>query len=119
MGAALNKVQVNLFSDLLVHDMGSCDADNVTQGQATGDQFRTAPLWGVGQRFFFMHDGGINRHNLYPHATPTTNIIQAVEDHACAGNSQYPNSEANASVGAFNRLTATQQQDLVDFLRSL
>jgi CxxC motif-containing protein (DUF1111 family) len=116
MGTALNKVPVNLFSDLLVHDMGPCDADNVTQGQATGDEFRTAPLWGVGQRFFFMHDGGMNRHSV---TTPTTNIIQAIEDHACAGNSQYPNSEANASVAAFNKLTTTQQQDLVDFLRSL
>jgi hypothetical protein len=122
MGAALNKVQVNLFSDLLVHDLGPCDADNVTQGQATGDQFRTAPLWGVGQRFFFMHDGGLNRHNTYGQPTPftpTTNIIQAIEDHACAGNSQYPNSEANASVAAFNALMAAQQQDVVDFLRSL
>jgi CxxC motif-containing protein (DUF1111 family) len=116
MGTPLSNVPVNLFSDLLVHDLGPCDADNVTQGQAIGDEFRTAPLWGVGQRFFFMHDGGMNRHGV---ATPTTNIIQAIEDHACAGNAQYPNSEANASVAAFNKLTATQQQDLVDFLRSL
>ena len=114
--AALSNIRVQLFSDLLVHHMGPCDADNVSQGQASGDEFRTAPLWGVGQRFFFMHDGGLNRHGV---STPTTNIIQAVEDHYCLGNSQYGPSEANASVTAFNKLNNTQQEDLIDFLRSL
>lgn len=105
--AALGNQPVNLFSDLLVHDMGSCDADNVTQGAATGDEFRTAPLWGVGQRGFFMHDGR------------ETDIVKAVEDHFCAVSAQYPASEANAVVDAFNALDATDQQDLINFLRSL
>lgn len=112
--AALSNQKVNIFSDMLVHDMGSCDADNVTQGQATGDQFRTAPLWGVGQRFFFMHDGGLNRHG-----GPGKDLVQAIEDHFCASNSQYPASEANAVVNAFNALSQTNQQDLIDFVRSL
>jgi CxxC motif-containing protein (DUF1111 family) len=105
---ALSKVQVNLFSDLLVHHMGSCDADNVVQGQAAGDEFRTAPLWGAGQRAFFMHDGRDN------------SIVQAVEDHYCATvTSQYGPSEANAVVDAFNALSTTNQQDLINFLRTL
>lgn len=87
--------------------MGPCLADNVTQGQATGDQFRTAPLWGVGKRVFFMHDGR------------TSDIVQAVEDHYCLGNAQYPNSEANAVINAFNGLSPDNQQDLINFLRSL
>ena len=37
--------------------MGSGLADNVTQGLAQGDMFRTTPLWGIGQRPFFLHDG--------------------------------------------------------------
>lgn len=115
--AALSKIKVQLFSDLLVHHMGPCDADNVSQGQAGGDEFRTAPLWGVGQRFFFMHDGGMNRHSV---SSPTTNILQAIEDHYCLGNSQYGPSEANGSITYFNtKLTTQQQQDVVDFLRSL
>ncbi|HEY6292818.1 MAG TPA: di-heme oxidoredictase family protein, partial [Terriglobia bacterium] len=112
--SALSNVQANLFSDVLVHDMGSCtdadgheSADNVTQGQATGDQFRTALLWGVGQRYFFMHDG------------QTMNIVQAVEDHFCPASAQYPASEANGVVSAFNGLSAGNQQDLINFLRSL
>lgn len=104
---ALSNLTANLFSDLLVHDMGPCNADNVTQGTATGDQFRTPPLWGAGQRVFFMSDGR------------TTNIVTAVEDHFCLGNSQYPNSEANAVINNFNALDATDQQDLINFLRQL
>ncbi|HUI43864.1 MAG TPA: di-heme oxidoredictase family protein [Terriglobia bacterium] len=111
--AALGNQKANLFSDLLVHHMGPCDADNVSQGQAGGDEFRTTPLWGAGQRAFFMHDGR------------TSDIVQAVEDHYCVGNLQYGPSEANAVIGltdppsGFNGLSAKDQQDLINFLRSL
>jgi CxxC motif-containing protein (DUF1111 family) len=54
---ALNNREVNLFSDLALHDMGSHLADGISQGQATASQFRTAPLWGLGQRLFLLHDG--------------------------------------------------------------
>lgn len=104
---ALNKVTFNLFSDMLVHHMGPCLADNVVQGNVMGDEFRTAPLWGVGQRVFFMHDGR------------TLDIVQAIQDHSCVGNSQYGASEANGVIGAFNALSTQNQQDLVNFLRSL
>ena len=104
---ALSNITVALFSDLMVHHMGPCLADNIVQGNVQGDEFRTAPLWGVSQRVFFMHDGR------------TTNIVQAVEDHFCAANSVYPASEANAVVNAFNALTSTNQQDLINFLRVL
>src|SRR5207249_1153454 len=55
--AALRNKPVNLFSDLLVHDMGVGLADGITQGEAGPREFRTAPLWGLGQRVFFLHDG--------------------------------------------------------------
>ena len=112
--AALGNQPVNLFSDLLVHHVGFCDADNVSQGQAAGDQFRTAPLWGAGQRGFFMHDGR------------TTNIVTAIEEHAdgyqttgCTGVGSYPASEADAVIAKFNLLDPTDQQDLINYLRSL
>jgi len=103
----LSNAQANLYSDVLVHHMGPCNADNVTQGSAAGDEFRTSPLWGVGQRVFFMSDGR------------TTDIVEAIEDHACAGNSQYPASEANQVITNFNALSEENQQDLINFLRSL
>jgi CxxC motif-containing protein (DUF1111 family) len=55
--AALRNKPVNLFSDLLVHDMGVGLADGVSQGEAGPREFRSAPLWGLGQRIFFLHDG--------------------------------------------------------------
>jgi CxxC motif-containing protein (DUF1111 family) len=99
--AALSNQRVNLFSDLLLHHMGGGLADGITQGGAGPDEFRTAPLWGVGQRIFFLHDGR------------TSNMVEAIQAHRSGG------SEANAVIDHFNRLTAAEQQDLVNFLRSL
>lgn len=89
------------FSDFELHDMGSGLADGVAQGAATGQQFRSAPLWGAGQRQFFLHDGR------------TSNIVAAIQAHAS------PGSEANAVIHAFQLLPPASQQALVDFLRSL
>jgi CxxC motif-containing protein (DUF1111 family) len=98
---ALSNVQVNSFSDLEIHNMGTRLADNVSQGNAGGDQFRTAPLWGLGQRIFLLHDGR------------TTNVYNAIQFH------RSNNSEATTVVNNFNKLTPAQQQQLLDFLRSL
>jgi CxxC motif-containing protein (DUF1111 family) len=98
---ALSNQAVNLWSDLLVHHMGERLADGITQGGAGPDEFRTAPLWGVGQRVFFLHDGR------------TTDLVKAIEAHKSRG------SEASAIMGRFNRLSVTQQQDIINFLRSL
>jgi CxxC motif-containing protein (DUF1111 family) len=99
--SALNNQSAALFSDLLVHHMGTRLADGVSQGTAGPDEFRSAPLWGIGQRIFFLHDGR------------TTNLRDAIEEHAS------PGSEANAVIQNFNALTSQQQQDLLNFLRSL
>jgi len=99
--AALRKQDVNLFSDLLIHDMGIGLADGVSQGEAGPREFRTAPLWGVGQRLFFLHDGR------------TSDLLVAIRAHASYG------SEANATVNAFQGLSETKKQDLLNFLRSL
>jgi CxxC motif-containing protein (DUF1111 family) len=99
--AALSNQPVNLFSDLLVHHMGSALADGITQGGAGPDEFRSAPLWGAGQRLFFMHDGR------------TSDVVQAIEAHAS------PGSEANTVIQLFDQLPLQQQQDLINFLRSL
>jgi len=76
-------------------------ADNVSQGGAGGDQFRTAPLWGLGQRIFFLHDGR------------TANLLSAIEAHQSSG------SEATLVEENFDLLSPSQQQDLLNFLRSL
>jgi CxxC motif-containing protein (DUF1111 family) len=98
---ALSNQPVHLFSDLLVHHMGRGLADGITQGGAGPDEFRTAPLWGVGQRIFFLHDGR------------TTDLVKAIEDH------RSPDSEANHTIESFNRLSVEQRQDIINFLRAL
>ena len=65
------------------------------------DEFRSAPLWGLGQRIFFLHDGR------------TSNLLTAIRAHASQG------SEANGSVAAFAQLSEAQRQNLLNFLRSL
>ena len=105
--AALRFIDVNLFSDILLHNMGPRLADDIPQGQAQGDEFRTAPLWGLGQRIFFLHDGR------------TTDLLVAINAHKSAGNSKFGPSEANAVIDNFNRLSEGKKQDLLNFLRSL
>ena len=105
--SALSNVTVNLFSDLLLHHMGPRLADGVSQGAAGGDEFRTAPLWGLGQRIFFLHDGRAN------------DLVKVILSHHSRGDSQMPDSEANGVIDSYKRLTVQDQQDLLNFLRSL
>ena len=99
--AALRYKNANLYSDLLVHDMGDGLADGISQGSAGPREFRTAPLWGLGQRIFFLHDGR------------TKDLEEAIQQHRSNG------SEANAVVNKFNDLSESRQKDMLNFLRSL
>ncbi len=110
------------FSDFAIHHMGGL-ADGISQGDAGPDEFRTAPLWGSGQRIFFLHDG---RHpNL---AVPGENaLLETIRDHCLPPPAGFPASEACETVNRFNALpdvtpvgsTTPSKQDLINFLRSL
>ena len=97
----MSSVDYHPYSDFALHHMGWGLADRITQGGAGADQFRTAPLWGVGQRLFFLHDGR------------TSDLLRAIRAHDGRG------SEASGVVHQFNSLTPSQAQDLLTFLRSL
>jgi CxxC motif-containing protein (DUF1111 family) len=126
----LNNRQFTPFSDFALHHMGATLADGINQGVAGADEFRTAPLWGIGQRLFFMHDGR------------ATDLLQAIEAHigdpnVCfqasssealtvnghrftpATSGQTCGSEANQVVFSFNALCAADKNDILEFLRSL
>jgi CxxC motif-containing protein (DUF1111 family) len=105
--AALRFKTANLYSDLALHQMGPGLADDVVQGGARGDEFRTAPLWGLGQRIFFLHDGR------------TTDLLEAIQAHRSSGNSKFGPSEANQVIDRFNALREGEKQDVLNFLRSL
>jgi CxxC motif-containing protein (DUF1111 family) len=98
---AMSNVTFHPYSDFAVHHMGTGLADGISQGNAGPDQFRSAPLWGVGQRLFFLHDGR------------TADLTTAIAAHSSSG------SEANAVITAFNNLGESDQQAILDFLRSL
>jgi CxxC motif-containing protein (DUF1111 family) len=97
----MSNVTYNPYSDFALHSMGTGLSDGIDQGGAGPTQFRTAPLWGLGQRLFFLHDGR------------TTDLIQAIQSHSSSG------SEAVGVVHKFNTLKSSQVQDLLNFLRSL
>lgn len=97
----MSNVTYHPYSDFALHHMGWSLADRITQGAAGPDQFRTAPLWGLGQRLFFLHDGR------------TSDLVQAIRAHDGRG------SEASGTVHRFNMLSPSQAQDLLTFLRSL
>ena len=105
--AALNAKPVALYSDLLVHKMGPALADDIIQGLAGPDEWRTAPLWGVGQRVFFLHDGR------------TRDLRVAIEAHAGVGDIRFGPSEANHVIANWLALTEAQKQDVLNFLRGL
>jgi len=96
-----SNVAIQPFSDFAVHEMGTGLADGVSQGTANGNEFRTAPLWGVGQRIFFLHDGR------------TKDLHEAIQQHASRG------SEANTVINNYNLLSRDDKQSLLNFLRSL
>jgi CxxC motif-containing protein (DUF1111 family) len=110
------------YSDVALHHMGPGLADFVGQGNAGPDDFRTAPLWGVGQRIFFLHDGRAGPGNgallnaIQAHKSTNPNCVAG---QVFTSDGVRCNSEANAVINQFNGLTAQQQQDILNFLRSL
>ena len=114
---AMSEVVYRPFSDFALHHMGSNLADGIYQIEAGPDEFRTAPLWGVGQRLFFLHDGR------------TSDLLQAIEDHSAIDSCPFQHdsrprldscaSEADGVIRNFKALTPSQIQDILNFLRSL
>jgi CxxC motif-containing protein (DUF1111 family) len=101
VSAALSQKPVNLYSDLALHNMGQGLADGISQGAAQVDEFRTAPLWGLGDRLFFLHDGR------------SQDLTSAIQQHDSQG------SEASQTVHNFTALSRDDKQTLLSFLQSL
>jgi CxxC motif-containing protein (DUF1111 family) len=95
--AALNAQRVMLYSDLLLHDMGSLN-DGIGQGSATGREMKTAPLWGLRASAPYLHDG----------RAPT--IDAAIRAH---------DGEAKNSRDRYLKLSTDQQKLLAVFLMSI
>ena len=95
--AALNRQTYHPYSDFLLHDMGSL-GDGIEQGQASGREIRTAPLWGL--RFIrqYLHDGR------------ATTVDQAIQAH---------DGQARAARDRYNALDPQTKTKVLAFLGSL
>ena len=96
--AALSNQWASLYSDLLTHDLGPGIADGIFQGDADGNHFRTAPLWGLRLRKFFLHDGRAT--------TPDA----AIREHG---------GEALAARARYEKLSESDRAALLEFLGAL
>lgn len=92
------------FTDLLLHDMGPDLADDRSDGEASGSEWRTPPLWGLGLNEV------VNGHQFFLHDGRARSIEEAILWHG---------GEAEASRRAFHGLSLTQRQELIEFLESL
>ena len=95
---AADTIDVPLYSDLLLHDMGPALDDGVVQNNARGRDWRTTPLWGLATRGRFLHDGRAHT------------VAEAILAH---------DGEAAASAKAFRQLNVEARRSLITFLSSL
>lgn len=99
--AALAGIEAPVFTDFLLHDLGSALADGLDEGEATSRQWRTAPLIGLRFNRVLMHDGRART------------IEEAILDHDDEG------SEAHGSVALFRGLSSGEKAALLDYVGAL
>lgn len=106
----LSEQKIWPYTDLLLHDMGPGLADNRPEGNATGREWRTAPLWGLGFAPEQNLDKQTKQNKSYLHDGRANNLIEAILWHG---------GEALASAESVKQLLPLQRQQLLDFLESL
>jgi CxxC motif-containing protein (DUF1111 family) len=101
---ALNNQKIRPYTDLLLHDMGNDLADNRPDFLATGTEWRTPPLWGIGLI------KNINKHTFLLHDGRARNIEEAILWHG---------GEGEKSKNEFKKLSKTERDAVIAFLESL
>jgi len=99
--SAMRNVEVSLYTDVLLHDMGEGLADGIDEGAANGREWRTAPLVGIRFLHALLHDGRV------------TTVSEAIAAHASNG------SQANEVIVRFDALPPTDRDALVRFVERL
>lgn len=92
------------FTDLLLHDLGPELADELGEGDTTGAEWRTAPLWGLG------HTAAVSEAQGYLHDGRARTVEEAIRWHG---------GEASSARAAFEALDAAERAQLLRFLGSL
>lgn len=105
--AELRNQAIAPYSDLLLHDMGAGLADNLVEGQAKGNMWRTAPLWGIGYTDKVLGSAGSVG---YLHDGRARNLTEAILWH---------DGEAARARQRFEQLSRTDRDAVLTFLKSL
>jgi CxxC motif-containing protein (DUF1111 family) len=105
--AELRNQTIRPYTDLLLHDMGSGLADKLVEGQAKGNMWRTAPLWGIGYTEKVMGNSGKVG---YLHDGRARDLTEAIMWHG---------GEADRARQRFEQLARTDRESLLAFLKSL
>lgn len=113
--AELRDQSIQPYTDLLLHDMGPGLADSLGEGDASGSEWRTPPLWGIGltpgiavQKI--IDDRNVIRGEAYLHDGRARTLEEAILWHG---------GEAAASKAAYEALSASEKAALIAFLKSL
>ncbi|MEM7445568.1 MAG: di-heme oxidoredictase family protein [Pseudomonadota bacterium] len=101
---ALSRQLIWPYTDLLLHDMGPGLADNRPDGRASGQEWRTPPLWGIGLT------ETVSGHTNFLHDGRARNLTEAILWHG---------GEAQTQRDAFAAMTAEERAALIAFLNSL
>lgn len=101
---ALRNQIIRPYTDLLLHDMGEGLADNAPDFEASGTEWRTQPLWGIGLI------NTVNKHTNLMHDGRARNVTEAILWHG---------GEAQQSKSSFKKLSATDRNKLLEFINSL
>ncbi|WP_255572458.1 di-heme oxidoredictase family protein [Cellulophaga sp. HaHa_2_1] len=104
IAAVLNNITIKPYSDFLLHDMGADLADNRPDFLASGKEWRTQPLWGIGLI------STVNNHTFFLHDGRARTIEEAILWHG---------GEAENSKNAFKELSQEERQQIIDFVNSL
>ena len=102
--AALRNQTIRPYTDMLLHDMGQGLSDNAQDFLATGNEWRTPPLWGIGLL------NTVNNHTNLLHDGRARNVTEAILWHG---------GEGENSKNKFKQLSAKDRNDLLDFINSL
>jgi len=101
---ALAKQDIRPYTDLLLHDMGPGLADGRPDGLASGSEWRTPPLWGIGLV------KSVNGHTRFLHDGRARDLSEAILWHG---------GEGRAAMQRFRALPRSQRRDLIAFVESL
>jgi len=102
--AELRNQTIHPYTDLLLHDMGAGLADNMGEGNATGSEWRTSPLWSIGLT------AGVSGGEAYLHDGRARTLEEAILWHG---------GEAETSEEIFRNMSAADRAALIAFLKSL